>query len=126
LNVFSQIVTADIFQFAHNQLYDTAHISFDQNEYHGLDVSVCVTTHHVIIGATVSRVKFISHIVLFHALSVAVSLNKYIPSVSADITVSQVLVGLNVIIHGHETFVRFAEAISDITHQDKISFTTVH
>ena len=63
---------------------------------------VLVTDHHVTIGATVSRVKFISHVVVFHALSNTVSLNKYRPSVSADIVVSQVFDGLNVMAHGHD------------------------
>jgi hypothetical protein len=90
-------------------------------------VSLFVTVvAHVIIGFIVSRVKLISHAVIFHALSVAVSLNRYKPSVSADIIVSHVLDGLNTIAPGQDTLVRLAEAISDLTNHDKISFTTVH
>jgi hypothetical protein len=69
-------------------------------------VFIFTTLHHTIIGDTVSQVKLISSDDEFPALSYAVNLSTYSPSVFAVISVSQVLVGLNEIIQGPDILLR--------------------
>ena len=95
--------------------------SLEVKVYFGFFVCVSDIAHPAITGAVVSRVKSTVSLLLLLALSVAVTLRVYTPSVFAEIVGCAHVVGVKVIIHGQVTFSQRMLAISDFTHPERTS-----